>query len=120
MGFARLILVDAMALLYRAHFGFNTMRLANAAGEDTSVAYGLVGTLLNLLELAPPPTHLAVVFDAAGKTFRRVACDTAQPPPCPLLKPAQSTVPCTSTVLRQALQRMHSSNPLHVKPLLLT
>lgn len=70
--------MDAMALLYRAHFGFNTMRLANAAGEDTSVAYGLVGTLLNLLELAPPPTHLAVVFDAAGKTFRRVASGVAQ------------------------------------------
>ena len=61
-----------MALLYRAHFGFGAMRLANAVGEDTSVAYGLVGTMLNLLELAPPPTHLAVVFDAAGKTFRRV------------------------------------------------
>ena len=69
-----------MALLYRAHFGFNTMRLANAAGEDTSVAYGLVGTLLNLLELAPPPTHLAVVFDAAGKTFRRVDSCGAQAP----------------------------------------
>ena len=69
-----------MALLYRAHFGFNTMRLANAAGEDTSVAYGLVGTLLNLLELAPPPTHLAVVFDAAGKTFRCVASGAAQAP----------------------------------------
>ena len=67
-----------MALLYRAHFGFNTMRLANAAGEDTSVAYGLVGTLLNLLELTPPPTHLAVVFDAAGKTFRRVASGAPQ------------------------------------------
>lgn len=69
-----------MALLYRAHFGFNTMRLANAAGEDTSVAYGLVSTLLNLLELAPPPTHLAVVFDAAGKTFRRAAGGIAQAP----------------------------------------
>ncbi|KAK9819264.1 hypothetical protein WJX81_000182 [Elliptochloris bilobata] len=66
----RLILVDAMALLYRAHFGFGQMRLANAAGEDTSVTYGLIGTLLNLLELVPPPTHLAIVFDAAGKTFR--------------------------------------------------
>ncbi len=67
---ARLVLVDAMALLYRAHFGFGAMRLATTAGEDTSVAYGLIGMLLNLLELVPPPTHFAVVFDAAGKTFR--------------------------------------------------
>jgi len=63
--------VDALALLYRAHFGFGGARLATAGGEDTSAAYGLLGALLNLLELAPPPTHLAVVFDAAGKTFRR-------------------------------------------------
>jgi hypothetical protein len=68
---SRLILVDALALLYRAHFGFGGARLATTGGEDTSAAYGLLGALLNLLELAPPPTHLAVVFDAAGKTFRR-------------------------------------------------
>ena len=66
----RLVLVDAMALLYRGHFGFKDVRLSSSLGEDTSILYGFVGTLLNLLQLSPPPTHLAVVFDAAGKTFR--------------------------------------------------
>jgi 5'-3' exonuclease len=34
------------------------------------VLFGFLNTLLNLLELAPPPTHFAVVFDAPGKNFR--------------------------------------------------
>lgn len=60
-----------MALLYRSHFAFGPdYRLRNSAGEDTTVMFGFLSTLLSLLELHPPPTHLAVVFDASGKTFR--------------------------------------------------
>jgi 5'-3' exonuclease len=67
----RLVLVDATALMFRMHFGFGIgSRLETSQGEDTSIAYGVVNVLLNLLELQPPPTHFAVVFDAAGKTFR--------------------------------------------------
>ena len=44
----RLILLDAFAVLYRAHFSFGpTMRLVTSAGEDTSVLYGAL--------TAPPP-----------------------------------------------------------------
>lgn len=66
----RLILLDAFALLYRAHFGLKDVRLATSTGEDTSILFAFLRTLLGLLELEPPPTHFAVVFDAAGKTFR--------------------------------------------------
>lgn len=66
----RLILLDAFALLYRAHFGLKDVRLATTTGEDTSILFAFLRTLLGLLELEPPPTHFAVVFDAAGKTFR--------------------------------------------------
>ena len=66
----RLILLDAFALLYRAHFGLKDVRLATSTGEDTSIVFAFLRTLLGLLELEPPPTHFAVVFDAAGKTFR--------------------------------------------------
>lgn len=66
-----MILTDAMALLYRSHFAFaSSHRLRTSAGEDTTVIFGFLATLLSLLELNPPPTHLAVVFDASGKTFR--------------------------------------------------
>ena len=68
----RLILLDAFALLYRAHFGLKDVRLATTTGEDTSILFAFLRSLLALLELEPPPTHFAVVFDAAGKTFRLV------------------------------------------------
>eukprot|EP00884_Botryococcus_braunii_P018141 jgi/Botrbrau1/500/Bobra.110_2s0130.1 len=66
----RLILVDAGALMFRMHFGFGTARLNSSSGEDTSIAYGFLNVILGMLELRPPPTHFAVIFDAPGKTFR--------------------------------------------------
>jgi len=66
-----MILTDAMALLYRSHFAFSPdHRLRNTAGADTTVVFGFLSTLLSLMELHPPPTHFAVIFDASGKTFR--------------------------------------------------
>ncbi|KAL0017941.1 hypothetical protein WJX77_007314 [Trebouxia sp. C0004] len=66
----RLILLDAFALLYRAHFGWKDVHLNAKTGEDTSILFAFVRTVFDLLELEPPPTHFAVVFDAAGHTFR--------------------------------------------------
>jgi 5'-3' exonuclease len=61
-----------MALLYRSHFAFGPdHRLRSASGTDTTCVFGILGTLLTLLELSPPPTHFAVVIDAAGKNFRQ-------------------------------------------------
>ena len=62
--------MDAHALLYRFHFAYGPKLLTDGQGRDTSIAYGFLQTLLTLLELQPPPTHMAVVFDAKGKTFR--------------------------------------------------
>ena len=69
----RLILVDAHALLYRSHFGFKGQRLETSGGEDTSISYGFLSTVLRLLEIQEPPTHFAVVMDHHGKTFRCIA-----------------------------------------------
>ena len=76
----RLVLVDANALMYRMHFGHGIdMRLSSKGGEDTTIVYGFIKTILNLLSLSPPPTHFAVVFDSrnaayghGGITFRQV------------------------------------------------
>ena len=62
--------MDAHALLYRSHFGFRGQRLETAGGEDTSISYGFLSTVLRLLEIQEPPTHFAVVMDHHGKTFR--------------------------------------------------
>ncbi|KAK9915428.1 hypothetical protein WJX75_009044 [Coccomyxa subellipsoidea] len=81
----RLILVDAHALLYRSHFGFSGQRLATVSGEDTSISYGFLSTVLRLLEIQEPPTHFAVVMDHHGKTFRHEMYSDykAQRPPMP-------------------------------------
>lgn len=74
----RLVLLDAFAVLYRAHFSFGpTARLTTTGGEDTSVLYGFLSVLLALLEAQPAPTHFGVVLDAGGsawgaKNFRSV------------------------------------------------
>ncbi len=95
-----IFLIDGTALLYRAHYAFSASgtALTSAAGEDTTIAVGFVNvrqererdavpfsstpaflssilsttqqTLIRLLEVTPPPTHIAVAFDVPGKTFR--------------------------------------------------
>ncbi len=65
----RLYLADAMALAYRAHFAFIQRPLINKKGQDTSAIYGFTASLIKLLE-DERPDHIAVVFDAPGKTFR--------------------------------------------------
>ncbi|WP_233956915.1 DNA polymerase I [Pectobacterium versatile] len=62
-----LILVDGSSYLYRAYHAFPP--LTNSAGEATGAMYGVLNMLRSLL-LQYHPSHVAVVFDAKGKTFR--------------------------------------------------
>ncbi|MBN3199075.1 DNA polymerase I [Pectobacterium brasiliense] len=62
-----LILVDGSSYLYRAYHAFPP--LTNSAGEATGAMYGVLNMLRSLL-LQYQPSHVAVVFDAKGKTFR--------------------------------------------------
>jgi DNA polymerase I len=65
----RLFLLDAYALIYRAHFAFTKTPRINSKGINTSVAFGFTNTLLEVLQ-KQRPTHIAVAFDTPGKTFR--------------------------------------------------
>ncbi len=61
------ILVDGSAYLYRA---FHAMPpLTNSKGQATGAIYGVVNMLRRLVA-DYQPTHMVVVFDASGKTFR--------------------------------------------------
>ncbi|MCL6406036.1 DNA polymerase I [Dickeya dadantii] len=62
-----LILVDGSSYLYRAYHAFPP--LTNGAGEPTGAMYGVLNMLRSLLQQYHP-SHVAVVFDAKGKTFR--------------------------------------------------
>lgn len=65
----KLFLLDGHALVYRAHYAFINRPLINSKGLDTSAITGFVRTLWDLLR-NQKPTHLAVVFDPKGGTFR--------------------------------------------------
>ena len=68
----RLFLLDAYALIYRAYYAFMRMPRINSKGMNTSAIFGFVNTLDDVLT-REKPTHLAVVFDPSGPTFRHEA-----------------------------------------------
>ena len=62
-----LVLVDGSSYLYRAFHAFPP--LTNRDGEPTGAVYGVINMLKSLITQVSP-SHIAVVFDAKGKTFR--------------------------------------------------
>jgi DNA polymerase-1 len=64
-----LLLVDGSSYLYRAFHVPNLQQLSNSRGEPTGAVYGVTNMLRSLIR-EYQPEHMAVVFDARGKTFR--------------------------------------------------
>ena len=65
----KFVIVDALALAYKAYFAFINRPLSNSKGEPTSAVYGFITQLLKVLE-EQKPDYLAVAFDSKEKTFR--------------------------------------------------
>jgi len=63
------VIVDAMAMAYRAYFAFINRPLTTSKGEPTSAIYGFVNQLLKVLE-DHKPDYMAVATDSKEKTFR--------------------------------------------------
>ena len=68
----RLFLLDAYALIYRAYYAFLRIPRTNSKGLNTGAIFGFVNTLEDVLK-PEKPTHIAVVFDPSGPTFRHGA-----------------------------------------------
>jgi len=64
---APFLLVDGSSYLFRAYHAMPG--LTNAKGEATGTIYGVINMLRKLVAQYQP-SHIAVVFDAKGKTFR--------------------------------------------------
>ncbi|MDJ0793152.1 MAG: DNA polymerase I [Woeseiaceae bacterium] len=62
-----LVLIDGSSYLYRAFHALPP--LSNAQGEPTGALHGVLTMILKLVR-DEQPAHVAVVFDAPGKTFR--------------------------------------------------
>ncbi len=62
-----LVLIDGSSYLYRAFHALPS--LTNSGGEPTGALHGVLN-MINKLVREHPGAHVAVVFDAPGKTFR--------------------------------------------------
>jgi len=65
----KLFLLDGHALIYRAHYAFITRPLINSKGWNVSAIQGFMRTMWDMMQ-TEKPTHIAVVFDPPGGTFR--------------------------------------------------
>jgi DNA polymerase-1 len=65
----KFIIIDAMAMAYRAYFAFINRPLVTTKGEPTSAVYGFINQLIKIFE-DHKPDYIAVAFDSQEKTFR--------------------------------------------------
>ncbi|MDR0694002.1 MAG: DNA polymerase I [Prevotellaceae bacterium] len=64
-----LYLIDGHALIYRAYYAFLKRPITTSGGVETSAIYGFIRSVMDLMA-QEKPSHLIVVFDPGGKTFR--------------------------------------------------
>jgi DNA polymerase I len=67
----KIVLIDAMALAYRAYFAFISRPLRTKDGFPTSAIYGFLTQLIKVLEDVHPD-YVLVAFDLKEPTFRHV------------------------------------------------
>ncbi|MFC2111865.1 DNA polymerase I [Bacteroidota bacterium] len=65
----KLFLLDAYALIFRAYYAFIRSQMINSKGLNTSAIFGFTATLEEILR-SESPSHIGVVFDPPGPTFR--------------------------------------------------
>ncbi len=65
----KLFLLDAFAIIYRAHFAFSKNPRLTTKGLDTGAILGFCNTLFDVIK-KEKPSHLAVAFDSKSPTFR--------------------------------------------------
>jgi DNA polymerase I len=65
----KLFLIDAYALIFRAYYAFMKNPRINSKGLNTSAIFGFTNALIEVIR-KESPSHLAVVFDPPGGSFR--------------------------------------------------
>ncbi len=65
----KLFLLDAMALIYRAHFAFSKNPRMTSTGIDTGAILGFTNSIWDVLQ-NEKPTHIGIAFDTSKPTFR--------------------------------------------------
>lgn len=65
----KFVIIDAMALAYKAYFAFINRPLKTKSGEPTSAVYGFINQVFKIID-DTQPDYIAVAFDSKEKTFR--------------------------------------------------
>lgn len=65
----KLVLLDGMAIVYRAYYALSGSNRTNSKGMNTSAVLGFTMTMYDLMKKLQP-THMAVAFDLQKPTFR--------------------------------------------------
>ncbi|WP_375560390.1 DNA polymerase I [Bernardetia sp. OM2101] len=65
----KLFLLDAMALIYRAHFAFSKNPRMTSTGIDTGAILGFTNSIWDVIQ-NEKPTHIGIAFDTSKPTFR--------------------------------------------------
>lgn len=65
----KLILLDGMAIVYRAYYALNGTNRVNSKGMNTGAVLGFTTTMYDLVKRLNP-SHVAVAFDLPKPTFR--------------------------------------------------
>ncbi len=66
----KLFLIDAYSLIFRAYYAFINNPRINSKGQNTSAIFGFTNSLNEILR-KENPSHIAVVFDPPGGSFRK-------------------------------------------------
>ena len=63
------VIVDTMALAYKAYFAYINRPLSNSKGEPTSAVYGFLSQIFKILK-DTKPDYFVIAFDSKEKTLR--------------------------------------------------
>lgn len=95
----KLFLLDAFALIYRSYYAFIKNPRYTSTGINSSAMLGFTNTLMEVIE-KEKPSHIAVIFDPIGPTFRHEMFKEykAQRPPMP--EDLKKSIPYIKTIIQ--------------------
>lgn len=95
----KLFLLDAFALIYRSYYAFIKNPRFTSTGINSSAMLGFTNTLLEVLE-KEKPSHIAVVFDPSGPTFRHQMFKEYKAHRPPMPEDLRKSIPFIKTIIQ--------------------
>lgn len=95
----KLVLLDGMAIVYRAYYALNGAGRKNSKGMNTSAVLGFTTTMYDLMKRLQP-SHMAVAFDLPKPTFRHEMYTEYKANREPMPEPIQEGLPYVMRIIQ--------------------